>query len=553
MPAAQDSPSLLPAPTPAPAASADAKAVLRSLKKAVGADAVQLVSFAGNPRLLEDESPSEEISGNLLRAAGDLPAVAAGAPSISNTYRFGEQIVHLIARSAGDAVWLLVWLRMREGQSVDSVQEALALGVRSLAGGHPSSFFLGSGWEEFGAEVSPSERLRKFCGKVAEESGCKSVFLAKRGWMGWRIVGAAGSLPGRNSALSHAVLHGVKAEKGEGTEAVLEEIARGVSASEAKVFALDKQYSLVVAGEKVSDFSEDFLRNAPIFLRLLDVPHSFFGRWIFGLGGEGAKRKRFLLAGLGLLAVGVLAFPVSLPIRSEVLLEPSLRRFITAPFQGIIRTVGVRSGDVVQSGDLLVELDGREILDRLSDVEARLSMTVLQNASEMESANYSEAAVRALDARSLEHERDLLLYRKENLRLLSPLHGVVVAGDLERSEGAAVELGKRLLEIAPLETLVAEIAVDERDIAWVAVGQEVKIQLRAMPGKPFFSKVVRISPKAETRDEKNVFIVEAELPNPDDGLRPGMKGKAVISAGQAPLGWVLVRRPWQMFQRWMFL
>ena len=47
----------------------------------------------------------------------------------------------------------------------------------------------------------------------------------------------------------------------------------------------------------------------------------------------------------------------------------------------------------------------------------------------------------------------------------------------------------------------------------------------------------------EIEDGKNVFICLATMENPDGELRPGMRGKARVSAGLRPFGWILFHKP----------
>ena len=55
--------------------------------------------------------------------------------------------------------------------------------------------------------------------------------------------------------------------------------------------------------------------------------------------------------------------------------------------------------------------------------------------------------------------------------LVAPFDGVVVSGDLHQLLGTPVELGKVLFQIAPLDAYREILQVDERDIAYLQVGQ----------------------------------------------------------------------------------
>lgn len=524
---------------------------LAAIRQIAGADAIQLVRFSPAPTLIADCAPTAEISSNLLATAGNLPASVDGARCVVNSYRFGGRLVHLAASNCGNDEWLLAWVRLPEGGSPEQIVGIVELAAAALsapvaAQGQPT-LELPDVFTSLDASASRPRRLQQFCQWLTKTPGIASVYLARRGIVGWRVCAASTALPTSTSPLAHAITHALRGRSG---ASALEEIQRLSGQPSALVYSIDARHSLIVTGTRTV-LPPPALEIASRLLPLLDphaTPvHTLQQRW----RESPVLRRRFILIA-SLISVIVLLLPLHQRVRTDVILEPSVRRFIAAPFNGVVKKVHARAGDIVKPGQLLVELDGREIQERLSDVEARLASASLQNTTELESSNYGQAAVKALDAESLAHERDLLKYRQENLKLFSPMHGVIVTGELERAEGAAVELGKPLLEMAPLETLVAELSVDETDVALVRDSMETSIKLNALPGHSFSEKILKISPRSETRNGANIFVAEAEIANPDGLLRPGMKGRAVIFADRRPLIWLLIRKPWQMLQRWSF-
>ena len=74
-------------------------------------------------------------------------------------------------------------------------------------------------------------------------------------------------------------------------------------------------------------------------------------------------------------------------------------------------------------------------------------------------------------------------------------------------------------------------------------GQAVTIRLDAFPLRTFHGTVSRISPRAETREEENVFVAEVKLDNIKNLLRPGMVGRGRVWTGWSPCGWNLLHKP----------
>jgi len=93
--------------------------------------------------------------------------------------------------------------------------------------------------------------------------------------------------------------------------------------------------------------------------------------------------------------------------------------------------------------------------------------------------------------------------------------------------------------------MIVEIAVPDGEISHIRAGQSVDIRLDAYPGRGWEAPLERVQPRAEIRDEQNVFVAEIELDNADERLRPGMKGRAKIATPHRPLGWILFHKPWE--------
>ena len=431
--------------------------------------------FGETPLLLEDCSPTPEIAENLLRSAGDLPTLAGENGRLVNSYRFGGQLVHLIALRNEENQWLLAWLRLAPNAPTEPIVQILEWAFPLLddatsarAESAPADTALNPILESLAASESLADRWRQFCRWVAVKAGQEEVFLAHRKWTGWKVVASTRQSLPRNAPIQQTIRQALSGRSG---NSALQELARQSAQIVAGILPLGNRASLVFAGSS-PEFPQEIASDARHLHALIQGPLTRWERI-----GESWRKKtpsrRLLTLALPLLLAGIFLIPVSERIRADVILEPSLRRFVASPFNATLKQIHVRAGDVVEAGDLLIELDGREVNERLAEVDARLSMALMQNVAELESANYSEASVRALDARGLQHERDLLEYQRQNLKLNSPIRGVVITGELERSQGAAVELGRPLLVGTSRkrflgELLPAEAAIELRDAATAA-------------------------------------------------------------------------------------
>ena len=261
-------------------------------------------------------------------------------------------------------------------------------------------------------------------------------------------------------------------------------------------------------------------------------------------------RSKMLELTLAILAA-CLAFPLPYRISCDCLLEPVVRRFVAAPYDGLFEKSLVKPGDVVRRDQVLGRLDGREVRVEMAGLAADQSRAAKSRDVNMAAGKIAAAQIDKLEMERLDHKKRLLTRRLEHLEIKSPVDGMVISGDLQRSEGVPVSVGQVLYEVAPLDRMVAEVAIADPDRSFATAQQSVALKLDAFPGSSWSGSLARINPRAELRDEHNVFIGEVLLDNADGTLRPGMKGKAKIEGDHYPLVWIILHKPWNTILGWM--
>ena len=263
------------------------------------------------------------------------------------------------------------------------------------------------------------------------------------------------------------------------------------------------------------------------------------------------RKKTLVSFGLMGIVAAALCVPVPYRVKCTCQLEPVTRRFIAAPFAAPLKNTLVEPGDLVTSKQLLAQLDGRDIRWELSGAQAELHRANKELAGHVAAHESGKAEVTRNEVERLQLKTQLLEARERDLDIRSPIEGLVVSGDLQDEEGIPLEVGQVLFEVAPLDHMVVELAVPEDDVNAVQPGMPVRIKLDAFPWQHYEASVDRLHPRAEIRDDQNVFIAEVSLANAPHTLRPGVRGQARISAGEAALGWVLFRRPLAAALQWL--
>jgi hypothetical protein len=260
------------------------------------------------------------------------------------------------------------------------------------------------------------------------------------------------------------------------------------------------------------------------------------------------KRSRpLIIAGtaITLAILGLFAFlPVSFNLHTSGVIKPLQIRYVVARFDSLIDEVQVEPGDLVKEGQELISLDGREIELELSSIAAESAKALKMRDNYYAQGNIASAQISMIEHQRLEKRAELLKIHQTQLKLHSQINGIVLSSDLKRREGGPVSRGQTLLELAPLQTVLVELGVDDEDISHVKPGQKVSVYFDAFPDLSWQGAIEKISPKSELIDKKNLFIASFTLENSDGLLHPGMKGEGTIECGRKSPAWIYFRKPW---------
>lgn len=165
--------------------------------------------------------------------------------------------------------------------------------------------------------------------------------------------------------------------------------------------------------------------------------------------------------------------------------------------------------------------------------EAEGELQLLLAGSRPEEIEAVEAEIASLQTRATD-----LRNRIARATVRAPHPGVVTTARLRESVGQHMESGSLVATVHDLRRITAEIAISERDIADVRVGQLVSLRVRAYPTETFTGRVVGIAPAtaaAELPGAPRVVRVITEIDNSDGRIKSDMTGYAKIELGARPL------------------
>ncbi|MEJ1939234.1 HlyD family efflux transporter periplasmic adaptor subunit, partial [Nostoc sp. NIES-2111] len=199
-------------------------------------------------------------------------------------------------------------------------------------------------------------------------------------------------------------------------------------------------------------------------------------------------------------------------------------------------------GDSVKQGELLAELDDRELKREKLRWPAERSLAERKEREALASGNRVEQRLAQAQASQAQAQLTLTEDRLRRARITAPFDAVVVKGDLSQQRGSPVETGKALFELAPLNAWRVILKVDERDVAQLRPGQQGELALVSGFSDGLALQLRRVTSLATAEDGRNYFRVEAQVLVPSGkrppALRPGMEGVAKVDVGSRSLLWL---------------
>ena len=229
-------------------------------------------------------------------------------------------------------------------------------------------------------------------------------------------------------------------------------------------------------------------------------------------------------------------------------------RILSAQFDGRVEEALVSAGQNVKEGELLAQLDVRDLQNQVADARAE----VQRYTAEADKARAGGALAEAEVGNARTAQAQARLARTQELVDLAanraPFDGVIVEGEKRELQGAPVRKGDKLYRIARVEKLYATLQVPERDAAQLQAGAHGELSLMTRPDEKIPLRVLAVIPVAQIKgQEGNQFMVRAELLSPPaDWWKPGMSGNARIDAGPRRIIWVLTHRLVDQLRLWLW-
>ena len=248
---------------------------------------------------------------------------------------------------------------------------------------------------------------------------------------------------------------------------------------------------------------------------------------------------------------------------------------ISSEASGEIVHLGVRDGDSVSSGALLVRIQPDIVTSQLEQFSAsadaaKVSIDAAKAEMDRTAADFKrindlyakqyaskeeydrakssmDQAVSRFKSTSSEYTRAFSALKQmrsqaSRTTIYAPMSGTVTNLSVEAGEkvvGTAQMQGTEMMRIADLNVMNAWVDVDENDIVFVKIGDTARIRIDAMPDQELVGYVYEIGHSAKTsaagtQEEVTNFQVKIRIVDKDKRLRPGMSCSVEIDTDTHP-------------------
>jgi HlyD family secretion protein len=240
---------------------------------------------------------------------------------------------------------------------------------------------------------------------------------------------------------------------------------------------------------------------------------------------------------------------IALTIEATGTVEPIDMVEIKSKASGLITHMPVEVGSLVKKGDLLAQIDPRDVQNQYNQAlaavhAAEANVAVTKAAKERSDALFAQNIITAdehekatLDDANAQSQLvaartnlDLALQRRQDATVTAPITGTVLEqpvteGTVIASATTSASGGTTLLQMADLGRVRMRAMVGETDIGNVKPGQSATVTVDAFPQRTFAGRVEKVEPQAVVQQSVTNFPVLISVSNESGLLLPGMNGE----------------------------
>ena len=266
------------------------------------------------------------------------------------------------------------------------------------------------------------------------------------------------------------------------------------------------------------------------------------------IGAKAEQKKKeppplaFAATDIVRLAPHRLSVELAMPGTVQAFNQATVRSKLSAE----VRRLPVREGDRVAAGQVIAEFDTAQLRNQLAErqatlesARATLAQTERTRASNAQlvkqsfiSKNAFDTADDAYRAQAAAVQAAEAQLAQTQLLLSDAVVRAPIAGQVAKryvQPGEKVAFDAPLLHIVDLSRLELQAQAPVADVARIAQGAEVEVEIEGLAGQPYRGRIDRINPTTEAGSR--MIAVYVMLPNDDGRLRGGMFAKVRLQVG----------------------
>ncbi|TPN20819.1 efflux RND transporter periplasmic adaptor subunit [Mesorhizobium sp. B2-3-3] len=200
---------------------------------------------------------------------------------------------------------------------------------------------------------------------------------------------------------------------------------------------------------------------------------------------------------------------------------------------GIVKEIAPQSGDKVEAGQTLLQLNADDIIAKLAALQATAEnymITLKRDEEQLKIKAVSQATIDS-DIANLKNAGALAAQQQavvEQMTLKAPFAGRL--GIRAVSVGQYLSAGTTAFTLQTLDPIFVDFYLPQQALGQLEVGQSITAVVDTYPDRKFAGEITAINPKVNS-STRNVQL-RAVIRNADNSLLPGMFAKVTVSIGK---------------------
>ncbi len=247
---------------------------------------------------------------------------------------------------------------------------------------------------------------------------------------------------------------------------------------------------------------------------------------------------------------------IQMSIRVSGEVQPATQLDVKAEVGGRVKKLNIIPGEAVKAGDILVEIDDRDILTEQDSAKVEIegaSLATVKLEKNFERAKElfqqkllsreafdnleSELAIARNNHVRAERKLQIVEDKLSKTKVIAPGDGTVLTVPIVEGQvivaAASVNSGTTLMTIANLSRLIVETHVNQVDVARLSVKQAVRLTAESIKDEEIPAEIFFVAPVATVKNSVKGFTVQAAIAKPSARLRPGMTVQMTVPVADA--------------------